>query len=128
MTVGCATRLDEISEALTHVIVGDPLKATQDLKEIKSKGLECVLFHGFKEIQEIYQKLLNLLYMVSKLSLVFSTCFRQLLFSQFHKENQYFSLLKKYLYEYFILFYRLLLFIIYDYLIDLKNFKIFVIN
>ncbi|XP_023248158.1 DNA topoisomerase 2-binding protein 1 [Copidosoma floridanum] len=39
LNVGSATRLDEISEALTHVIVGDPVRATADLRLIKSKGL-----------------------------------------------------------------------------------------
>ncbi|XP_016844726.1 DNA topoisomerase 2-binding protein 1-A [Nasonia vitripennis] len=39
LNVGSATRLDEISDALTHVIVGDAMKATQDLRVIKSKGL-----------------------------------------------------------------------------------------
>ncbi|XP_058791574.1 DNA topoisomerase 2-binding protein 1 isoform X2 [Phymastichus coffea] len=39
LNVGSATRLDEISDALTHVIIGDPMKAEQDLRTIKSKGL-----------------------------------------------------------------------------------------
>ncbi|XP_011498023.1 PREDICTED: DNA topoisomerase 2-binding protein 1-A [Ceratosolen solmsi marchali] len=39
LNVGSATRLDDISEALTHVIVGDPIKAKHDLQIIKSKAL-----------------------------------------------------------------------------------------
>lgn len=37
--MGSATRLDNISDAVTHVIVGDPSKAAAELKLIKSKGL-----------------------------------------------------------------------------------------
>ncbi|OAD60789.1 DNA topoisomerase 2-binding protein 1-A [Eufriesea mexicana] len=39
LNVGSATRLDDISDALTHVIVGDTNKAASELKLMKSKGL-----------------------------------------------------------------------------------------
>ncbi|XP_076286587.1 mutagen-sensitive 101 isoform X2 [Lasioglossum baleicum] len=39
LNVGSATRLDDISDALTHVVVGDENKAASDLKMLKSKGL-----------------------------------------------------------------------------------------
>ncbi|XP_076653820.1 mutagen-sensitive 101 [Halictus rubicundus] len=39
LNVGSATRLDDISDALTHVIIGDENKAASDLKMLKSKGL-----------------------------------------------------------------------------------------
>ncbi|XP_015431486.1 PREDICTED: DNA topoisomerase 2-binding protein 1 [Dufourea novaeangliae] len=39
LNVGSATRLDDISDALTHVIVGDANKATSELRMMKSKGL-----------------------------------------------------------------------------------------
>ncbi|XP_076755410.1 mutagen-sensitive 101 isoform X1 [Xylocopa sonorina] len=39
LNVGSATRLDDISDALTHVIVGDENKASNELKLMKSKGL-----------------------------------------------------------------------------------------
>ncbi|KAJ8681698.1 hypothetical protein QAD02_017490 [Eretmocerus hayati] len=39
LTYGSATRMDEISDALTHVIVGDQTKASQDLRMIRSKNL-----------------------------------------------------------------------------------------
>lgn len=39
LNVGGATRLDEISDAVTHVIVGDENKASTELKVIKSRGL-----------------------------------------------------------------------------------------
>ncbi|TGZ37603.1 DNA topoisomerase 2-binding protein 1 [Temnothorax longispinosus] len=39
LNVGGATRFDEISDAVTHVIVGDENKASAELKTIKSRGL-----------------------------------------------------------------------------------------
>ncbi|KAG7202053.1 hypothetical protein KM043_004733 [Ampulex compressa] len=39
LNVGSATRLDDISDALTHVIVGDENKASTELKFLKNKGL-----------------------------------------------------------------------------------------
>lgn len=39
LNVGSATRLDDISDALTHVIVGDENKAANELKLMASKGL-----------------------------------------------------------------------------------------
>ncbi|XP_029032844.2 DNA topoisomerase 2-binding protein 1 isoform X2 [Osmia bicornis bicornis] len=39
LNVGSATRLDDISDVLTHVIVGDENKASSELKLMKSKGL-----------------------------------------------------------------------------------------
>ncbi|XP_012219736.2 DNA topoisomerase 2-binding protein 1 isoform X1 [Linepithema humile] len=39
LNVGGATRLDEISDAVTHVIVGDENKASAELKVMKSRGL-----------------------------------------------------------------------------------------
>ncbi|XP_053987839.1 DNA topoisomerase 2-binding protein 1-A isoform X1 [Hylaeus volcanicus] len=39
LNVGSATRLDDISDALTHVIIGDENRAANDLKLMKSKGL-----------------------------------------------------------------------------------------
>ncbi|XP_018339764.1 PREDICTED: DNA topoisomerase 2-binding protein 1-A isoform X3 [Trachymyrmex septentrionalis] len=39
LNVGGATRLDDISGAVTHVIVGDESKASAELKAIKSEGL-----------------------------------------------------------------------------------------
>ncbi|XP_033326690.2 mutagen-sensitive 101 [Megalopta genalis] len=39
LNVGSATRLDDISDAVTHVIVGDESRASSDLKMLKSKGL-----------------------------------------------------------------------------------------
>ncbi|KOC70830.1 DNA topoisomerase 2-binding protein 1-A [Habropoda laboriosa] len=39
LNVGSATRLDDMSEALTHVIVGDENRAASELKLMKSKGL-----------------------------------------------------------------------------------------
>lgn len=39
LNMGSATRLDDISDALTHVIVEDSNRAIPDLKIIKSKGL-----------------------------------------------------------------------------------------
>ncbi|XP_012528474.1 DNA topoisomerase 2-binding protein 1 isoform X2 [Monomorium pharaonis] len=39
LNVGGATRLDDISDAVTHVIVGDENKASVELKTIKSRGL-----------------------------------------------------------------------------------------
>ncbi|XP_076627119.1 mutagen-sensitive 101 isoform X1 [Colletes latitarsis] len=39
LNVGSATRLDDISDALTHVIVGDENRAASDMKLMKSKGL-----------------------------------------------------------------------------------------
>jgi len=39
LNVGGATRLDDISGAVTHVIVGDENKASAELKAIKSRGL-----------------------------------------------------------------------------------------
>lgn len=39
LNVGGATRLDDISDAVTHVIVGDENKASAELKPIISRGL-----------------------------------------------------------------------------------------
>ncbi|KAK0078812.1 hypothetical protein PV325_002080 [Microctonus aethiopoides] len=39
LNVGSATRFDDISDALTHVIVGDLSKASNELKMIQSKGI-----------------------------------------------------------------------------------------
>ncbi|XP_025993748.1 DNA topoisomerase 2-binding protein 1 isoform X2 [Solenopsis invicta] len=39
LNVGGATRLDDVSDAVTHVIVGDENKASTELKMIKSRGL-----------------------------------------------------------------------------------------
>lgn len=39
LNVGSATRLDDITDALTHVIVGDENRAANELKLMKSKGL-----------------------------------------------------------------------------------------
>ncbi|XP_011691670.1 PREDICTED: DNA topoisomerase 2-binding protein 1 isoform X2 [Wasmannia auropunctata] len=39
LNVGGATRLDDISDAVTHVIVGDESRASAELKVIKSSGL-----------------------------------------------------------------------------------------
>lgn len=39
LNVGSATRLDDISDAVTHVIVGDENKASAELKIMKSRGL-----------------------------------------------------------------------------------------
>lgn len=39
LNVGGATRLDEISDAVTHVIVGDENKASAELKAMKARGL-----------------------------------------------------------------------------------------
>lgn len=39
LNVGSATRLNDISDALTHVIVGDLSKATNELKIVQSRGL-----------------------------------------------------------------------------------------
>jgi len=39
LNIGGATRLDDISGAVTHVIVGDENKASAELKAIKSRGL-----------------------------------------------------------------------------------------
>lgn len=39
LNVGGATRFDDISGAVTHVIVGDESKAFAELKAIKSEGL-----------------------------------------------------------------------------------------
>ncbi|XP_057320530.1 DNA topoisomerase 2-binding protein 1-A isoform X3 [Microplitis mediator] len=39
LNAGSATRFDDLSDALSHVIVGDKSKAAQELKLIKSKGL-----------------------------------------------------------------------------------------
>nr|XP_012145489.1 PREDICTED: DNA topoisomerase 2-binding protein 1 [Megachile rotundata]XP_012145498.1 PREDICTED: DNA topoisomerase 2-binding protein 1 [Megachile rotundata] len=39
LNVGSATRLDDISDVLTHVLVGDEHKAISELKLMKSKGL-----------------------------------------------------------------------------------------
>ncbi|XP_076684949.1 DNA topoisomerase 2-binding protein 1-like isoform X2 [Andrena cerasifolii] len=39
LNVGSATRLDDISDALTHVIVWDEHRAASDLKSMKTKGL-----------------------------------------------------------------------------------------
>ena len=44
LNVGGATRLDDISDAVTHVIVGDENKASVELKTIKSRGLWYVVF------------------------------------------------------------------------------------
>ncbi|XP_034950082.1 DNA topoisomerase 2-binding protein 1 isoform X2 [Chelonus insularis] len=39
LNVGSATRFDDISDSLTHVLVGDPNKANNELKLIQSKGI-----------------------------------------------------------------------------------------
>ncbi|XP_015175176.1 PREDICTED: DNA topoisomerase 2-binding protein 1 isoform X3 [Polistes dominula] len=39
LNVGSATRLNDISDALTHVIIGDENKATNEIKLMKSSGL-----------------------------------------------------------------------------------------
>lgn len=39
LNIGGATRLDDISDAVTHVIVGDENKGSAELKAIKSRGL-----------------------------------------------------------------------------------------
>ncbi|XP_046481485.1 DNA topoisomerase 2-binding protein 1 isoform X1 [Neodiprion pinetum] len=39
LNVGSATRLDDISDAVTHVIVGEPGKALPEIKSMKSMGL-----------------------------------------------------------------------------------------
>ncbi|KAI4502718.1 hypothetical protein M0802_001762 [Mischocyttarus mexicanus] len=39
LNVGGATRLNDISDALTHVIIGDESKATNEIKLMKSSGL-----------------------------------------------------------------------------------------
>lgn len=39
LNVGSATRLNDISDALTHVIIGDESKASNELKSMKSAGL-----------------------------------------------------------------------------------------
>lgn len=39
LNVGSATRLNDISDALTHVIIGDENKASNELKSMKSAGL-----------------------------------------------------------------------------------------
>ncbi|XP_012256497.2 DNA topoisomerase 2-binding protein 1-A isoform X1 [Athalia rosae] len=39
LNVGSATRLDNISDAVTHVIVGDQNKASVEMKQMKSMGL-----------------------------------------------------------------------------------------
>ncbi|KAI4486795.1 hypothetical protein M0804_006165 [Polistes exclamans] len=39
LNVGSATRLNDISDALTHVIIGDESKATNEIKLMKSSGL-----------------------------------------------------------------------------------------
>jgi len=39
LNVGGATRLDDISDAVTHVIVDDENKATAELKAMKLRGL-----------------------------------------------------------------------------------------
>ncbi|XP_035738544.1 DNA topoisomerase 2-binding protein 1-A-like isoform X1 [Vespa mandarinia] len=39
LNVGSATRLNDISDALTHIIIGDESKASNELKLIKSAGL-----------------------------------------------------------------------------------------
>ncbi|XP_020299565.1 DNA topoisomerase 2-binding protein 1 isoform X3 [Pseudomyrmex gracilis] len=43
LNVGCAMRLDDISDAVTHVIVGDKNKASAELKAIKARGLRCCI-------------------------------------------------------------------------------------
>lgn len=39
LNVGGATRFDDISDTVTHVIIGDENKASAELKMIKSRGL-----------------------------------------------------------------------------------------
>jgi len=39
LNVSGATRFDDISGAVTHVIIGDESKASAELKTIKSEGL-----------------------------------------------------------------------------------------
>ncbi|KAF7995978.1 hypothetical protein HCN44_008733 [Aphidius gifuensis] len=45
LNLGSATRFDDISDALTHVIVEDSIKAIQDLKSIESKNLNPYILH-----------------------------------------------------------------------------------
>ncbi|XP_066593898.1 DNA topoisomerase 2-binding protein 1 [Prorops nasuta] len=52
LNVGSATRLDDISDALTHVIVGDESKSNNDLRLIKSKGLSSPYILDLRWIEE----------------------------------------------------------------------------
>ncbi|XP_076674457.1 mutagen-sensitive 101 isoform X2 [Andrena cerasifolii] len=50
LNVSSATRLDDISDAVTHVIVWDEHRAASDLKSMKTKGLcPCILTLGWLE-------------------------------------------------------------------------------
>ena len=42
INVSSATRLDEITDAITHVLIGDIKKAKNELKVMHSKGLRYI--------------------------------------------------------------------------------------